>query len=311
MKQTTTYLTHSVEATSRGAEPPGKGMRQRVREGLKGAGHLAAIMALIIGAMLGSGLPASASIDPCQPTYAPSININDVVHVERGSGQLFGWIAGFTVQLSCSSSQTVKVKYHTADGTATGPKDGATGDYTAIPDTPLTFNPGETKNFIWVAVNDDILNEPNETFKVQLSSPQNAWIGKGTGTCLILDDDPGKLTIFDVSGSAYEGSSFPFKFKVILSRPYSQTVKVNYATANDTAVYPKDYTFTSDTLSFSPGDPTTKYVNVNVVLPTDNDCLTKKFKVILSNPTFTGHGVTVAPIADNTGIGAIEHFCIK
>jgi hypothetical protein len=208
--------------------------------------------------------------------------------VERGSGGLFGTIAIFTVRLGYTSSQTVKVNYATVNYTAVAP-----GDYNATSGT-LTFSPGETKKYVWVGVKDDILNESNEIFIVKLSSPQNADLDDSIGIGLILDDDPGKLTIFDAT--KFEGE--PFSFEVRLSRPYSQTVKVNYATTNGTAVAPGDYTATSGTLTFSPGE-TKKWVTVNVVNsycePVEYD---EQFKVVLSNPIH-------APIADAVGLGTI------
>ena len=56
------------------------------------------------------------------------------------------------------------VSYATADGTAT-----AGSDYTATTGT-LTFAPGSTPRRSAVAILGDTLNEPNETFLVNLSS---------------------------------------------------------------------------------------------------------------------------------------------
>ena len=73
--------------------------------------------------------------------------------------------AAFTVSLSAASGQTVTVNYATANGTAVAP-----GDYTAASGT-LTFTPGVTTQTLTVPVNGDTLNEPNETFFVNLSGP--------------------------------------------------------------------------------------------------------------------------------------------
>jgi hypothetical protein len=267
----------------KGAELAGKGMRQRRR---RSARSWAYFIVLTIAALLGASWPASADLPQ-------RLTINDVVHVERGSGQLLGYLAGFAVQLDYPSSQTVKVNYATRDGTAKAPNQFFPGDYTATKGT-LTFNPGETKKYVFVAVKDDILNEPNESFYVDLSSPQNAWIGDGTGICVILDDDPGKLTILDVSKMESQG---PFSFAVILSRPYRQKVTVHYATADGTAVAPGDYTATSGTLTFLPGE-TKKWVTVNIANDICYNEGVEQFKVILSNPIG-------APIADGIGIGTI------
>src|SRR5262245_10578660 len=61
---------------------------------------------------------------------APTLAINDVTVTEGNSGTVN---ANFTVRLSAASTQTVTVKYATANGTATAP-----ADYTAIAATTLT-----------------------------------------------------------------------------------------------------------------------------------------------------------------------------
>ncbi len=63
----------------------------------------------------------------------PALSINDVSKVEGNSGTTN---ASFTVTLSPASTQTVTVKYATANGTAT-----AGSDYTAKALTTLTFAP--------------------------------------------------------------------------------------------------------------------------------------------------------------------------
>src|SRR5262249_49900732 len=53
------------------------------------------------------------------------------------------------------------------------------------------FNPGDTTKPITVVVNGDTVNEPNETFFVNLSSALNATIADGQGVGTILNDDGG------------------------------------------------------------------------------------------------------------------------
>jgi hypothetical protein len=89
----------------------------------------------------------------------------------------------FTVTLSKTSSKTITVNYKTQNGTAT-----AGSDYVAKSGT-LTFSSGTTKLTIGVSIDGDKVIEPNETFKVVLSSAVNATIIKATGTGTILNDD--------------------------------------------------------------------------------------------------------------------------
>ena len=81
----------------------------------------------------------------------------------------------YTVSLSGSSPQTITVQYSTANGTAL-----AGSDYTTTTGT-LTFNPGVTSQTISIPILNDSVNEANETFTLNLTSPTNAILG-GTAT---------------------------------------------------------------------------------------------------------------------------------
>ena len=92
--------------------------------------------------------------------------------------------------------------------------------------------------------------------------------------------------------SQVEGNSgtSQFVFTVSLSTPQSQTVTVNYATADGTATAASnDYVATSGTLTFAPGE-TSKLVTVVVNGDTvsEND---ETFSVLLSSPTHVALGV--------------------
>ena len=73
--------------------------------------------------------------------------------------------AVFTATLSPASNHTVTVNFSTADSTATAGSDYITSSGI------LVFNPGETTKTITVLVNGDAVNEADETFFVNLSSP--------------------------------------------------------------------------------------------------------------------------------------------
>jgi subtilisin-like proprotein convertase family protein len=53
----------------------------------------------------------------------------------------------------------------------------------------LTFPPGTTSQSINIAIVGDTRVEPNETFQVQLSNPENVSFGLATGFATILNDD--------------------------------------------------------------------------------------------------------------------------
>jgi hypothetical protein len=219
---------------------------------------------------------------------APSLVINNVTLTEGNTGTAN---ATFTVTLSAASGQTVTVSYATANGTATSP-----ADFTAVSGT-LTFAAATTTQTITVPVVGDTLDEANETFVVNLSGATNATIADNQGAGTITDNDATpSLVINNVTVTEGNSGTTNAIFTVTLSATSGQTVTVNYATANGTAVAPADYTTRSGTLTFTPGT-TTQTITVPVVGDTLDEA-NETFVVNLS-------GATNATIADNQGVGTI------
>ncbi len=218
----------------------------------------------------------------------PQLSINDVTKIEGDSGTTN---ATFTVKLSAASTQTITVNLATANGTAT-----AGSDYTATSGT-LTFAPGQTSKTVNVAIKGDILNEDNETFKVILSNAINAAIADNEGIGTITDNDPiPSFAIGDVTLTEGNSGTTNAIFTVSLSAASGRTTSVNFATANGTAIAGSDYTATSGTLTFNPGE-TSKTISVAVQGDTLNE-INETFNVNLSN-------AINATIADSQGIGTI------
>jgi hypothetical protein len=187
---------------------------------------------------------ASAAAD------APALTVNDVTVTEGDSGAKN---AVFTVLLSASSADPVSVDYATADGSAKAPD-----DYAATSGT-LTFAPGELSKQVTVPIVGDTLDEPHETYSLNLSNSAGATIADGRGAGTILDNDPQvSISVDDVSRVESNG---PASFTVSLSKPSGKVVTVAYATANGSAVAPDDYTARSGTLVFLAGE-TSKTVSV-------------------------------------------------
>ncbi|WP_370961682.1 Calx-beta domain-containing protein [Amycolatopsis sp. cg9] len=110
------------------------------------------------------------------------LSIGDVTVDEGSGGALVP--ATFTVSLlGGAAPDPVTVHYATANGTATAPADyaAASGD--------VTFAPGETAKPVTVLVNPDTVDEPAETFTVNLSAPAGAGLVDPTGVGTIVDDD--------------------------------------------------------------------------------------------------------------------------
>ena len=138
----------------------------------------------------------------------------------------------FTVTLSNAVQGGTTVTYTTANGTAT-----AGADYVGVSGT-LTFagNAGETQTFD-VAINGDLIVEPDKTFTVGLSGISAANVTAGpaaTGT--ILDDDV-DLSIAPVLAVRTEGNFGETAFTFTVSRigDLSGPTTVDYAVAGSGA----------------------------------------------------------------------------
>ncbi|MEQ9411316.1 MAG: Calx-beta domain-containing protein [Fuerstiella sp.] len=109
----------------------------------------------------------------------PAVSISDAAAFGEGQD------AVFTVSLDQAPVSTVTVTYSTADGTASAP-----GDYTAVLNQTLTFNPGDSlSQTVTVTTIDDGDVESDETLMVELVSATGATIAVAQGTGIISDND--------------------------------------------------------------------------------------------------------------------------
>ena len=180
-------------------------------------------------------------------------------------------------------SGTTSVTYATSNGSAT-----AGNDYTAVSGS-LTFGPGELSKIITVPINDDNLFEAgNETFSLNLSAPTGSAVLTTPSTVAITINDSDFRPFVSVASSTLqlaEGDAGlnAFVFNARLSNPSVETVTVNFATANGSALAGSDYVTNSGTITFSPGTTAaTAIVQVTgdtVVEPNET------FSLTLSNET--------------------------
>ena len=122
--------------------------------------------------------------------------------------------AEFSVVLTPASEQIVTVDYATEDGTAEAGK-----DYAATNGT-LTFSAGERTKTIIVAIIDDALVEPDETFTVTLSNPSNAALADAMATAVgtVTNDDTGPvISIDDTRIPESDGGPTEAEFSVVLT----------------------------------------------------------------------------------------------
>jgi len=109
---------------------------------------------------------------------------------------------------------------------------------------------------------------------------------------------PGPPGISAIDATVEEGPGVVLAFEVRLSRTSENQISVDYATADVSAKAGEDYTETSGTLAFAPGE-TAKTVNVPVLDDLHNEG-NETLKLLLSN-------ASGAYIADAEAVGTIEN----
>lgn len=224
----------------------------------------------------------------------PTVSIGDVSKSEGNSGTTK---FNFTLTLSAPTTGGY-VQFAMADGTATT----ANHDYTARSGY-VYFGDGQTTQTISIDVTGDRTTEADETFFVNLISAGGATIADGQGVGAILNDDRGttppqpSISIGDAQITEGNSGTKLLSFTVSLSAVSSQTVQVNYATANGSAkTSDNDYVSSSGTIIFSPGQITK---TITVTIKGDGTKETdEKFYVNLS-------GASNAVIGDGQGVGTI------
>ena len=215
------------------------------------------ILTVVAGTGYSVGTPASATGTILNDDLT-NLTINDVTLNEGNSGTT---TATFTVTLSApAGTGGVTFDIGTANGTATGGIDYVTRILVA-----QTIPAGSSTYSFDVLVNGDVLNEANETFFVNVTNVAGATVVDGQGLGTISNDDVlPSLSTSNISVTEGNSGTTNAVVTVSLNAASGQTVTVNYAAANGSAIAPADYTATSGTLTYLPGE-TTKTITVPVM----------------------------------------------
>ena len=124
-----------------------------------------------------------------------------VADVQAGEGD--GEIV-FVMELDNPTNRTVTFQWETRDRTATASSDYIGGQ------GQLTLPPLETRRELVFQLLDDELNEPVESFALELSAVTNAVLSVANATGTILDDDPVAVSIAAVQDRLVEGETVRF-----------------------------------------------------------------------------------------------------
>ncbi|MEW6155869.1 MAG: Calx-beta domain-containing protein [Verrucomicrobiota bacterium] len=188
--------------------------------------------------------------DAFQIEEQPSLTINSTTVIEGNSASQ---TINLTLTLSFASSQSVTVDYTTADETAL-----AAEDYVAS-SGQVQFAAGETTRTIALEIKGDTVVEPNETFLVRLSNAVNATLAAAEARVTIENDDAlpaPELVLSAQTISEGNSGSQTINLTLTLSFASSQTVTVDYTTADETAMAAEDYVASSGQVQFAAGETT-------------------------------------------------------
>ena len=195
-------------------------------------------LTVVLSGAVNATLADAEATGTISDTALPRLSVSDTSADE-------GDDAVFAVTLSAAAPREVSFRYRTADGSAT-----AGADYTQASGR-LTIPEGGTEASITVSTAADGLDEDDEeTFEVRLEQPLYATIADGAATGTIEDADAAP-TLRVAAATAREGESL--EFAVRLSAASALAVTVDFETEDGTAESPADYTETTGTLTFEPG----------------------------------------------------------
>jgi exo-beta-1,3-glucanase (GH17 family) len=149
-----------------------------------------------------------------QAVVIPTISIADKVFTE---GNAIATVK-VPVTLSQASTQTVTVSYSTETILAVN-----NADY-FLPDGVLTFSPGTVTQNISFDIRGDYYQEPDDTFRIILSQPQNATFARSEAVITLVNDDPPISLVVDScpainTGTNIKGHCYgvdPSSFRIVV-----------------------------------------------------------------------------------------------
>ncbi|MBN1674573.1 MAG: hypothetical protein JXR37_26235, partial [Kiritimatiellae bacterium] len=193
--------------------------------------------------------------------------------------------AELEVLLSAESGKEITIDYAATGGTAQS----NSVDY-AREDAILTFQPGETNLTIAVDVQDDSLDEWDETVELTLSNPINASLGGNTiHTYTITDDDAEAVASLDLMDSPLEETNDVASVTIYITPESGKTVDV-FLAVSGTATVVDDYTLTTTNLTFLPG-----VTNASIVLTSVDDSRDEDNETVVFDIDSTVDGGTGTP----------------
>ena len=220
---------------------------------------------------------------------------------------------GLTIT-SADASNDTKVDYSVTGGTATG----SGTDYT-LADGTVTIPAGtSTTGSFTISINNDALDEDNETIIIELSNPVNCNLGSTTTHTYTINDDDATPTIqFHSTSSSGVESVATKNLQIDLSAASSKDVSVSVSTSG-TATENTDYTKSTSTITITAGNTST---NLTLSITDDSEEENDETAIMtISGPTNATLGTNTShtyTIEDNDvyegpgGVGIGVRFWVK
>lgn len=230
-------------------------------------------------AMTAAGTSVSASGFIGRPTDI------DVFRFTTGAGQVTLSALNFSV----GPNLDIKADLYNAAGSLV-----ASSNSTSVTDATITANLAAGTYYLHI----DGTGWGNPAASPPTGYSDHGSLGQYTISGTIVEPAGGGVLI-SVADVAKNENTAKITFKITLSAPAAQNVKVSYATADGTAIAGSDYIAKSGVLTFLPGE-VSKNLNVTLITDTVSEPF-ETFFLNLSNPT---GGAT---ISDSQAIGTINN----
>ena len=224
---------------------------------------------------------------------------NRTVSFKTG-GQLVNENAGTAtaiIQLNAAVNVDTLVSY-TLGGTAT---EGA--DYTIDPASvsPVRIPAGETSAPVLIHINDDTIDEWNETLSLTLLAPENCvLISPNAHTITFEDNDKEPTVTFQVASQDIDEGAGTGTITIALSGASGKDVTVSFNVSGGTATVGVDYaviTPTLQTVVIPPGQ-----TSLDIQLAINDDSYNESNETVLATLTGAENAVLGAPVEHTTTI---------
>ncbi len=224
----------------------------------------------------------------------PTIHITDAT-VDEAAG-----VAELDVTLDGSDNgQLVTVIHTTLDDTAVT---GVGGDYQGAFGVLFLSNVAPTTT-VTIPINDDTLDEDDETFRVLLANPVNGAIADGEGIVTITDNDPTPTLTYTSLANRVGETDGGARFAFELDTPSGRDVTIDYTPMSGTATAGDDFEDRSGQVLIPPGSPGAE-LEVEIVDDAEAEP-DETFAVAFSNPlnaNATEQSFTIEILDDDASI---------